>query len=100
MLRGRKPAFVCLLAVYLALLVRVGTGGGPPAVRAEGDVPDKFLFSIGGHADAGRFNYPFGVAVAPDGTVYVADCGNGRIQASGGPTPAPGAASTTTTRTC
>jgi len=39
-----------------------------------------FLFSIGAQAPVGQFNYPYGVAVAPDGSVYVADYCNCRIQ--------------------
>jgi len=43
-------------------------------------LPDKFLFVIGAQAPVGQFNYPHSVAVAPDGTVYVADMDNNRIQ--------------------
>ena len=54
------------------------------AVRSPGGVvdllPDKFLFSIGAQAPIGKFMAPQGVAVAPDGTVYVADSENHRIQ--------------------
>lgn len=44
-----------------------------------------FKFNFGkmgqaGKAKAGEFNEPSGVAVAPDGTVYVADAWNGRVQ--------------------
>jgi len=40
-----------------------------------------FLAKWGSEFGAGLFNYPSGVAVAPDGSVYVADSGNSRIQA-------------------
>lgn len=41
----------------------------------------QFLSSIGGFGNQlGQFNEPVGLAVAPDGTVYVADTWNGRIQ--------------------
>jgi len=43
-------------------------------------LPDKFLFAIGAQAPVGQFNGPTGIAVAPDGTVYVADMENNRIQ--------------------
>jgi len=47
---------------------------------AQGPRPDKFLFAIGGAAAVGRFTAPGDVAVGPDGTVYVADTVNHRIQ--------------------
>jgi sugar lactone lactonase YvrE len=52
----------------------------PTATPTPGPLPDKFLFAIGAQAPVGQFNYPYGVAVAPDGTVYVADTWNHRIQ--------------------
>ncbi|MBC8253231.1 MAG: hypothetical protein H8E35_04290, partial [Ardenticatenia bacterium] len=53
---------------------------GAPPTAAEGPLPDKFLFAIGAQASVGRFDYPRGMSVAPDGTVYLADRGNHRIQ--------------------
>ena len=41
----------------------------------------QFLSAIGGFGNQlGQFNEPVGLAAAPDGTVYVADTWNGRIQ--------------------
>jgi sugar lactone lactonase YvrE len=55
-----------------------------PAERSftiqQSSLPDKFLFAIGAQAPVGQFNFPYGVAVASDGTVYVADTVNHRIQ--------------------
>jgi len=52
----------------------------PLAAVPADDLPDKFLFAIGAQAPVGQFNRPCGVAVALDGTVYVADTSNHRIQ--------------------
>jgi tripartite motif-containing protein 71 len=50
------------------VLVFGGTGSIPSQWGSEGRGP-------------GQFRTPFGVAVAPNGTVYVADSGTHRIQA-------------------
>ncbi|MGC9024873.1 MAG: hypothetical protein ACP5NB_08615, partial [Chloroflexia bacterium] len=60
----------------------------PPMEQArpglQGAAPYRyFLFSIGCQPPVGQFNEPYGIAVAPDDTVYVADNGNDRIQAFG-----------------
>ena len=40
-----------------------------------------FVRQFGAHGSAeGQFDSPGGVAVSPDGKVYVTDCGNGRFQ--------------------
>nr|MBC7244203.1 hypothetical protein [Chloroflexota bacterium] len=65
---------ILVAAIALALLPR-GRGVG-----AQAPLPDKFQFAIGAQAPVGQFRYPSGVAVAPDGTLYVADTGNHRVQ--------------------
>jgi tripartite motif-containing protein 71 len=56
----------------------------------RGHADDILAFSAGGSfpahwgsegSDPGQFKRPNGIAVAPDGTVYVVDQGNDRIQA-------------------
>ena len=53
-----------------------GLGVGEDGVSRSG----RFLANWGSEFSAGLFNYPKGVAVAPDGSVYVAEWGNHRIQ--------------------
>ena len=66
--------------VLLAFLAAALLAAGTRPTAAQGPLPDKFLFAIGAQAPVGQFNYPYGVAVAPEGTVYVADTHNHRIQ--------------------
>src|SRR3972149_197888 len=49
---------------------------GPSSTRG-GPLPRR---EQGGEAPGGTFGEPWGVAVAPDGTVYVADTWNHRVQ--------------------
>jgi len=55
---------------------------GPEMASAtQSDLPYRYyLFSIGAQAAVGQFNSPQAVAVAPDGSIYVADSDNHRIQ--------------------
>jgi sugar lactone lactonase YvrE len=66
------PPISVVQQVYFPLILK----NYPPTST----LPDKFLFAIGAQAPVGQFNEPEGVAVAPDGTVYVADTWNDRIQ--------------------
>ena len=72
----RSIGWLALLALLVASPLPTGTT--PTATQSP--LPDKFLFAIGAQASVGQFNRPYGVAVAPDGTVYVADTWNNRIQ--------------------
>ena len=61
-----------------------GTTGRVQAYRADG----AFLAAVGNATDPagagpGQFDRPSGVAVGPGGRIFVADAGNGRIQAFG-----------------
>jgi hypothetical protein len=73
--------------VYLPVLLKgYAYGEQPPTPTPtrtpppQAPLPDKFLFAIGAQAPVGQFNGPRGVALASDGTVYVADTYNDRIQ--------------------
>jgi hypothetical protein len=52
----------------------------PDAWRSLPGAPAVDMYTGGRGDDAGRFDEPRGIAVAPDGTVVVADSNNGRIQ--------------------
>jgi len=62
------------------LTISVGVDELPSWANAPAPLPDKFLFAIGAQAPVGQLDSPQGVAVAFDGTVYVADTYNHRIQ--------------------
>jgi sugar lactone lactonase YvrE len=69
--------WLILLSLFTVALLLTGT----TPMATHGPLPDKFLFAIGRiQAPVGQFASPSDVAVAPDGTVYVADSGNHRIQ--------------------
>jgi sugar lactone lactonase YvrE/predicted Ser/Thr protein kinase len=68
---------VGILGVVGVAAFLVSRGGAPGAEPTP--VPDRYFFAIGVQTSATQFNNPSGVAVGPDGTVYVADTNNHRI---------------------
>src|SRR5688572_32819281 len=69
---SRVRSTLLLLAVPLVLAVLAG--------RADAQVP-TFLYQWGSTGiGSGEFDGPYGIAVSSNGTVYVADKGNRRIQ--------------------
>jgi hypothetical protein len=68
------------LLLWLAVGLVLAVGIAPQPARADAALPDKFLYAIAYTAPAGEFDQPEAVAVGADGTVYVADTGNHRIQ--------------------
>jgi tripartite motif-containing protein 71 len=75
-------AVVCALSLVMtSLAVTLVTSSAGEAALAQQTQPYRvFQFAVGAQAPVGQFNNPSGVAVAPDGTVYVADSDNHRIQ--------------------
>jgi len=86
---------VLVLALLLTLSAGVSIAGAPPSSDSDpvpvaalstgpangyGPLPDKFLFAIGAQAPTGQLNLPIGIAAAADGSLFVADWGNRRIQ--------------------
>ena len=61
-------------------VTRFAGNAGETALAQQTQPYRIFQFAIGAQEPVGQFNLPRGVAVAPDGTVYVADSGNDRIQ--------------------
>jgi DNA-binding beta-propeller fold protein YncE len=106
LLKGSKPEVPIASGVALSAGTRGAGPGGLDSPRgvavspdgsvyvadlsngriAEFDKSGAFVRNIGklgpepGKAKAGEFNEPSGVAAAPDGSIYVADAWNGRIQ--------------------
>ncbi|MCX6038148.1 MAG: NHL repeat-containing protein, partial [Chloroflexi bacterium] len=50
-----------------------------PYEQGRLSLPADLIFGVNGTSD-GQFNTPHGIAIAPDGTLYVADTNNNRIQ--------------------
>ena len=70
-MKHRSVALVLLVGLTAALAVPVGAAEGDP----------RFITKWGSNGSGdGQFNLPEGVGVAPDGTVYVAEGFNDRIQ--------------------
>jgi sugar lactone lactonase YvrE len=75
-------AVVCALSlVVTSFAVTPFAGSAGEAALAQQTQPYRvFQFAIGAQETGGSVQHPSGVAVAPDGTVYVADTDNHRIQ--------------------
>lgn len=67
-----------ILLIVLSFVIRMGVGYGQIDSTRFLLTP-LFTFGTAG-ADTGEFSQPQGIAIDPDGKVYVADTGNNRIQ--------------------
>jgi DNA-binding beta-propeller fold protein YncE len=79
----RRATYGYLLAAAVAVAVIGCNGETTTEPEAPPPTPPKpeFLGKWGSKGSGdGEFNYPLGVAVAPNGDVYVADTGNNRAQ--------------------
>jgi RHS repeat-associated protein/uncharacterized repeat protein (TIGR01451 family) len=56
------------------------TDGGVSSTLETINLPGSGFSGDGGHVSNARFNFPGGVGVGPDGSVYVADSGNARVR--------------------
>jgi tripartite motif-containing protein 71 len=74
----------CLCLAALTALFATGAGRTTPRVSGSsgggGPTADRFAFAIGATRPVGDLCAPGGIAMGPDGTVYVADSGNHRVQ--------------------
>lgn len=71
-----------VLAMGLALYLPV-VASKPPAAAfpaAPGPTANHFAFALGATRPVGELYWPEGIALGPDGSVYVADSGNHRVQ--------------------
>ena len=74
--------YVAFGVVVLVFIVAACTGGGPsPTPTTDRRTPPAFLLEWGSNGSGeGQNDFPRGVAVDPQGNVYVVDLGNYRIQ--------------------
>ena len=80
---ARGDAYVADAAAQRVRIVRAA-GGGVRTLAGSGVIEPNADWVPGGFADGpgdrAQFNAPLGIAVAPDGTVYVADAGNRSVR--------------------
>ncbi len=60
-------------------ILQTTTVQADPYEQGKLSLPADLIFGANGTSD-GQFNTPHGIAIAPDGTLYVADTNNNRIQ--------------------
>jgi uncharacterized repeat protein (TIGR01451 family) len=78
---GRKGAVSTAAKLVVLALVAAGLGVIATAAPAAADDPPVHINTWGGSGSGnGLFNTSRGVAVAPNGNVYVVDVGNSRVQ--------------------